>query len=100
MTWEDAVRIALELPGVEMSAYHGYPALRVAGRFLVRLAEDRTSVEFKGLNAEERALLIASRPDVFFERTADRTFHARLAPVDEGTLRGIFEHRWRAVASR
>ena len=52
MTWEDACAIARELPGVEISAYDGHPALRVAGQFLARLGGDGATIEFKGLSAD------------------------------------------------
>jgi len=100
MTWEDAVRVALELPAVEISAYHGYPAVRVAGRFLMRLGDDPAAVEFKGLNPDERELLIEARPHVFFAAGVNQPFQARLASIDEATLRGMLENRWRAVAPR
>ena len=97
MTWEDACAIARQLPGVELSAYDGHPALRVAGQFLARLGDDGVTIEFKGLNADERDMLITARPHMFHALGPDRPLHARLPEIDEPTLRGMLEHRWRAV---
>ena len=101
MTWEEAQAIALRLPGAEPGSYHGYPAVRVKGRFLMRLADDPADLEFKNLDPAERDLLIAARPEVFRVPEAKRgtaMLFARLAAIDESTLADILERRWNAVS--
>jgi hypothetical protein len=34
MTWDDVVRIGLDLPGVEVASAYGTPALRVRSAFI------------------------------------------------------------------
>lgn len=54
MTWEEVCEIAGVPPLVEPGTYHGYPALRVAGKFLTRLGDDYASLEFKAIDPDER----------------------------------------------
>ena len=99
MTWAEVCIVAGELPAVEPGSYHGYPALRVAGKFLVRLGDDPGDIELKGLNFDERELLIQSAPAVFHAPNGpDAPFFARLSTLDATTLRGLLEARWRRVA--
>lgn len=101
MTWEEASAIARELPAVEPGSYHGYPALRVAGRFLMRLGDDPGDIELKGLSFDEREMLIQSAPAIFHAPDGrDRPFFARLAALDSLTLRGVLQARWRRIAPR
>lgn len=101
MTWEEACAIARELPAVEPGSYHGYPALRVAGRLLMRLGDDPGDIELKGVGFDEREMLVESAPDIFHApKGPDRPFFARLATLDPPTLRGVLEARWRRIAPR
>jgi hypothetical protein len=101
MTWDEVCAVARELPAVEPGSYHGYPALRVAGKFLVRLGDDPGDIELKGLAFDEREMLIQSAPAIFHAPTGpDRPFFARLAALDAVTLRGVLTARWRQVAPR
>ena len=65
MTWEEVCAIGSVLPLVEPGSYHGYPALRVAGKFLTRLGDDYDSLEFKAIDPDRwhatRALVKADR---------------------------------------
>ena len=101
MTWDEVCAVAGELPGVEPGSYHGYPALRVAGRFLARLGDDPADIELKGLGFDERELLIQTAPAIFHAPNGpDRPFFARLAALDPATLRALLKARWRKVAPR
>lgn len=103
MTWDDAQATALKLPGAEPGSYHGYPAVRVRGRFLMRRGDDPATLEFKGLDPAERDLLTGVRPDVFFVPAAKRgtaMLMARLAAMDPATLDDILQRRWRAIAPK
>jgi hypothetical protein len=102
MKWEAVCAIARRLPAVEDGSYHGYPALRVAGKFLVRLGDDGASIELKALDANERALLIEAQPELYFlpERFHGAGMFVRLKPLDRKTASALLERRWRAVAPK
>jgi hypothetical protein len=101
MTWEEACAIAGELPAVSPGSYHGYPALRVAGKFLTRLGDDPADIELKGLSFDERELLVQASPAIFHApKGPNSPFFARLAALDAATLRGVLESRWRRIAPR
>jgi hypothetical protein len=101
MTWEEACVIARELLAVEPGSYHGYPALRVAGKFLMRLGDDPGDIELKGLSFDEREMLVQSAPAIFHApKGPGSPFFARLAALDAITLRGVLGARWRRVAPR
>ena len=103
MTWEQAQAIALELPGTEPGSYHGYPAVRVQGRFLMRRGDDPDTLEFKALEPAERDLLMAARPDVFFvpaAKAGTAMLFARLPALDAAALDDILARRWRAIAPK
>jgi hypothetical protein len=102
MTWDEVCAIASDWPGVEPGVYHGYPALRVAGKFLTRLGDDHESLEFKALDLGEREMLISAAPKVFFipDGFSGRGVFAHLSKLDERTLRAILEQHWRCVATK
>lgn len=102
MTWEEVCRIALGLPGVEMGSYHGYPALRVAGKFLVRLSDDSTSIEIKGLAFDEREAMLLAAPDLYYVPSGfgGKGVFARLSSLDTAKTRELLDRRWRANAPK
>ena len=99
MKWEALCAIARRLP--EDGSYHGYPALRVAGKFLTRLGDYGESLEIKALDANDRALLL-DQPGLYF---LPENFHGmgvfvRLKTLDKKTASAVLERRWRAVAPK
>ena|SRR6185436_19323623 len=102
MKWDEVCRIARELPSVEDSSYHGYPALRVNGKNLVRLGDDRASLEFKAFPTDERDMLLASAPDLYFlpERFHGAGIFVRLKGLDRKTLKHLLQRRWRVIAPK
>jgi hypothetical protein len=60
MTWEEVCAIGSALPLVETGSYHGYPALRVAVKFLTRLG-DTTTVRVQSVDPDGRSEF--GRPD-------------------------------------
>ena len=102
MTWDEVRAVAREWPDVEDGSYHGYPALRVNGKFLTRLGDDHASLEFKAVNRDERDMLIESAPALFFmpENFHGRGVFARLSKLNERTLRALLEKHWRNVAPK
>src|SRR6202000_93110 len=99
----DVVRdLGLTLPGVEESTSYGTPALKVAGKLLVRLREDGDSIVAK-VGFDHRELFLHADPEVFF--TTDHyqgypTVLVRLAEVDRDTLRDVLEVAWRNAAPK
>ena len=100
MTWEEVRAIACEWPGVEDGSYHGYPAMRVAGRFLLRLGDDRQSLEFKGIEHDRREMLTAAEPAGFFALGGQTSLGVRLDGLDEAALRGLIDAHRRRVAPK
>jgi hypothetical protein len=65
VTWDDVVRIGLELPGVELGSAYGTPALRVRNQFMCRLREDGETLAIR-CDLDERPLLIEANADALF----------------------------------
>lgn len=65
ITFDDIREIALALPGVLDGTSYRTPALRLKDKFLARLREDDETVAFR-VGFDERDLLMAAKPDVFF----------------------------------
>ena len=102
MTWQEACAIGSVLPLVEAGSYHGYPALRVGGKFLTRLGDDYASVEFKAIDPDERDAMLLADPTVFHLPAGFRGagVFVHLRTIDESTLRQLMENRWRQIAPR
>jgi hypothetical protein len=102
VTWQEVCAIGSVLPLVELGSYHGYPALRVAGKFLVRLGDDYESLEFKAIDPDEREAMLLAVPTVFHLPAGFRGagVFAHLRTIDEATLRQLLENRWRRIAPR
>ena len=65
MTFDEVRKIALNWPGVTEGTSYGTPALKVGGKMLTRLREDGDTLVVKGVEPEEREVLMAAEPDVF-----------------------------------
>jgi hypothetical protein len=65
ITFDTVSRIALPLPGVEVSTSYGTPALKVKGKLFVRMWEDGETMVLKS-TFEEREELMAAKPEVYF----------------------------------
>jgi hypothetical protein len=102
VTWEEVCAIGLALPQVEPGSYHGYPALRVAGKFLVRLSDDGENIEFKALDVDEREEMLLAEPALFHVPAGFKGagVFARLDALDERVARELLAKRWRASAPR
>lgn len=103
MTFEDLCRVALTWPGVERSTSYGTPALKVRGKFLARLREDGDSLVVPGVPPEERDMLIAADPAVFYVTDHYRDWPmvlVRLSRAAPGTVEGLVQRHWRAVAPK
>lgn len=65
LTFEDALRIAASLGGVERGTSYGTAAIKLGGKLIARLKEDGDSLVV-GTTFEERAEMMAADPDVYY----------------------------------
>jgi hypothetical protein len=103
VTWDDVVRLGLELPGVEVSTAYRTPALRVAGKLMARLKEDGETLVLVRIGFDQRELLMEVEPEVFFLTPHYEGYPAVLArlPVAESSaLAGLLDQIWRELAPR
>ena len=102
MTWDDVVRIALELPEVEVGTAYGTPALRLRKAFMCRLREDGETLAIR-CDFDERPLLIDANPGVLFVTPHYETSPfvlVSLPRVAEKLLRELIEDVWIERAPR
>jgi hypothetical protein len=103
MTFDDVRAFAFTLPGVEDGTAYGYPCLRAAGKFLTRVWEDGDTLVCPTDSFDEREMLMEAEPETFYLTDHYRTsvyVLVRLSRVHPGTVTGLLERRWRAVASK
>jgi len=102
LTW-DAVRLlALALPGVEDGTSYGTPALKVAGKLLVRLREDRETIAIR-VELAVREVLMGTRPETYYVTDHYRCYPwmlVRLSSADLGDLRDLIHEAWRRNAPK
>ena len=100
--WADVREQGLALPGVEEEPSYGTPALKVAGKLLVRLKEDGETLAL-WVSYEERLALVHEQPDVFFVTPHYQNYPmvlVRLASVDLDELRELVVEAWLDRAPR
>lgn len=99
----DTVReIAARFPGVEEGTSYGTPALKVRGKLLARLREDRHTLVLK-CDFVQREMLMQAAPDVFFLTAHYRDYPLVLIDlprVSRKALPGLLEDAWRPLASK
>ncbi|WP_323123146.1 MmcQ/YjbR family DNA-binding protein [Burkholderia alba] len=103
MTFDEVRQIALGWPGVEDGTSYGTPALKVKGTLLTRLKEDGDSLVVKGVDTDERALLMETEPDVYYITDHYRGWPivlVRLSNADPGTVSALLLREWKAIAPR
>jgi len=95
-------KLALALPGVEEGSAYGTPALRVRGKFMVRLREDNESLAVK-CGFDERDFRLRADPGTFFVTDHYKGYPAvlvRLDRVSPEVLREVLEEAWRRGAPK
>jgi hypothetical protein len=99
---ETVRRLALALPEVEEGTWHRTPAWKVRGKSFARMKEDgETLVALVDL--EEKEVLTASEPHIFFETPHYHGYPAmlvRLAAIEEDELAEVLEDSWRRKAPK
>jgi hypothetical protein len=94
--WDDVRDHGCALPGVEEETSYGTPALKVAGKLIVRLKEDGETLAL-WVSYEERLALVHQQPDVFFVTPHYQNYPmvlVRLASVDPEELRELVVEAW------
>jgi hypothetical protein len=100
--WDDVRRIALALPGAEETTTYGRPCFKVNGRPFVNTGRVEGAIVTRAPD-EERDLLIAARPDVYFVTDHYLGWEAvlvRLDAVDEDELAGRLEDSFSFIAAK
>lgn len=103
MSWPEVVAATADLPGLALSTSYGTPALKVAGKLVLRLRTEDMSLVLFEFGPEERDGLIQSDPALFFFTDHYRAYPivlARLARLTLPIVRHFVERRWRRVAPR
>src|SRR5262245_24398258 len=100
VTQETVREIFKALPGVEEGPCYGTPGWRVKKKFLARLKEDGETLVVK-VGFEERDILLAADPDVFFitdHYVGYPTVLLRLGKIRKPLLADVLERAWRRIA--
>lgn len=93
------LRLAGDLPGIETGTSYGTPALKVAGKLLMRIKDADTLVLMAPLDEKER--LIEMAPAIYYETDHYRGWPAllvRAAEIDDTELRQRLDDAWTARA--
>ena len=96
MTWEEVIRIALELPGVEVGSAYGTTALRVRGSFMCRVREDGETLAIR-CDLDERPFLVEANEGVLFVTPHYEAWPMVLVALpraDEQLVRELVEDAW------
>ncbi|NPU65184.1 MmcQ/YjbR family DNA-binding protein [Bradyrhizobium sp. 83012] len=103
MTFDDVRAVALAWPEVEDGTSYGTPALKVRKKLLTRLKEDGDSLVLPGVAQDERAMLVKSRPKLFYFTDHYRDYPIvllRLSKAERADVEPLLRRQWRALASR
>lgn len=96
MTWDDVVRLASDLPGVEAGTAYGTPALRVRKAFMCRLREDSETLAIR-CDPDERPFLIEAHEGVLFVTSHYQDWPLVLVALPragEALVRELLEDAW------
>ena len=103
VTAADVREVARPLPRTEEHLIRDYIKFRVGKIVYASISPDEMTLGF-GFPKEERAALIASRPDVFLmPRLSDQRFqwiNARMGALDKDEMRELIIDAWRMVVPK
>ena len=103
ITAADVRDVARPLPRTEEHLIRDYVKFRVGKIVYASISPDELTLGF-GFPKEERAAMIASRPDVFLmPRLSDQRFHwinANMAALDKAEMRELIIDAWRMVVPK
>jgi len=92
---------AAKLPGLEVGTSYGTPALKVGGKLFMRMKDAETIVLLGP--AEEKEMLLAAEPDIYFETDHYKGWSAwlaRLPKIGDAELKHRLERAWRHRAGK
>jgi hypothetical protein len=95
-------KLALALPGVEEGTSYGTPAIKVAGKLLVRLKEDGETIAMR-VEYAAREVLMGADPETFYVTDHYRCYPwmlVRLASVDPKALAELLSEALRHNAPK
>lgn len=101
MTYDEAAKIALSLPGVTASTSYGQPAFKVGRRMLAAVKKDGETLVLKVGSLDEKEMLLEAEPDLFFTTPHYDGWPyvlAKLSEIAPLTLRSLLVASWRALA--
>src|SRR5215469_821588 len=96
-------KIALSFPEAHEKSSYGHPSIFIAKKFFTRLRKEDASVVLIVGSIDEREMMIESDPKTFHITEHYRDYPAvlvRIARINEKTLRGMLERRWRVIAPK
>jgi hypothetical protein len=102
LTWDDAARVARDLPDAEEATTYGQPCFKVNGRPFLNVGRVAGAIVTRAPD-EERDLLIAARPDAYFVTPHYEGWEAvlvRLDAVDDDELAGRIEDSYAFMATK
>jgi hypothetical protein len=85
MTYDELVKIGLELPEVEDTFAWRTPALKRNGRYMLRLKEDGETIAVK-LSWDSHDRMLSERPDLYFKTPHYEGYPALLARLEDLSL--------------
>ena len=103
MTFDDVRKFVLLWPEVEDGTSYGTPALNVRKKLLARLREDPDGLVMFGIPFDEREMLIARRPKLFYFTDHYRDYPIvllRLSKAGRATVEPLLRRHWRTLASK
>ncbi len=101
--YERYLRIALKLPGTEVSVSYGTPSVKVGGKVLSRLRTDAEGALAIRCDFIDREMLLQADSDVFFITDHYRDYPMILVRLDKiraDALLDLVERAWRLQAPK
>ncbi len=98
---ERFLRIALAMPGAEVSSSYGTPAVKVRGKLMSRWRSDAEGALAIRCDFLDRQILLLAQPDVFFLIDHYRDYPMvlmRLEKASKAVMTEAVERAWRLVA--
>ena len=95
--------IALSFPEAHEKSSYGNPSIFIAKKFFARLRKEDDSIVLIVGSIDEREMMIESDPKTFHITEHYRDYPSvlvRIGRINEKTLRGMLERRWRAIAPK
>jgi hypothetical protein len=100
-SWREAIAIARELPGVEVSTWYGTPGLRVAGKGFARLRTEAEGGLVLMCSLDEKERLLESGEPAYYTTPHYEGYGSIIVDLSEVTrdaLRELIVQSWRVKA--